>query len=268
MLNKSYLENEYNSIWREKPIKNELKRKMHKEILKQRDQHKLFMNFDEFESLEACILVGDQEKVEHECNIMLSQIREELSYDDGVSLVILKKNFTHFLGFAVRAAIKGGAIPEEIYHISEIYMEKIEQSVSYMETEILIELFVVDLTYKVNLFRHKTEKVISPPIRKAKKYIRKNVCVDVSLNELGDQVSLSPSYLSNLFKNEVGMTISQYKQKVKIEEACQLLAFSEYSLSEISENLGFCTQSYFSIVFNKHMGVTPKVYRQEHMSVV
>nr|WP_083442866.1 AraC family transcriptional regulator [Paenibacillus sp. IHB B 3415] len=75
-------------------------------------------------------------------------------------------------------------------------------------------------------------------------------------------VGLSPKYLSALFKKEVGLTVSEYIQQMKSDEAKKLLAYSKTPISEICTLLSFNDQSYFTKVFKKVTGVTPKFYRE------
>ncbi|WP_256146664.1 helix-turn-helix domain-containing protein [Bacillus thuringiensis] len=71
-------------------------------------------------------------------------------------------------------------------------------------------------------------------------------------------------YLSTLFKNEVGMTLSEYIHREKVAEAKKLLTLTNYSLLEISTFLNFNNQSYFTKIFKKYTEVTPKQYRNQY----
>ncbi|MBQ7725428.1 MAG: helix-turn-helix transcriptional regulator [Lachnospiraceae bacterium] len=74
-------------------------------------------------------------------------------------------------------------------------------------------------------------------------------------------MSLNPSYFSALFKKETGTNFSAYLLNVKMENARLLLRNSNLSLSDISAELGFESQSYFSKMFKKETGLTPRDYR-------
>ncbi|MEB8823047.1 helix-turn-helix transcriptional regulator [Bacillus cereus] len=74
----------------------------------------------------------------------------------------------------------------------------------------------------------------------------------------------NPMYLSTLFKKEVGMTLSEYIQREKVEEAKKLLTLTNYSLLEVSTFLNFNNQSYFTKIFKKYTEFTPKQYRNQH----
>ena len=84
---------------------------------------------------------------------------------------------------------------------------------------------------------------------------------DISLDHLAEICHLSPNYLSSLFKKEVGISISEFIQQLRIDEAKKLLDLTNYSISEIGTFLNFNDQSYFIKTFKKHTGLTPKQYR-------
>jgi YesN/AraC family two-component response regulator len=64
-----------------------------------------------------------------------------------------------------------------------------------------------------------------------------------------------------LFKQEMGVTFTDYLNQVRINRSCELLTNTSLSLIDVSLQAGFDDQSYFSKVFKKIKGVTPKSYR-------
>lgn len=106
-------------------------------------------------------------------------------------------------------------------------------------------------------------QVIDELVQKVKDYIEKNYSENLSLDYLAGKVHLSPSYLSRLFKREVGENLSSYIQNVRIEEAKILLKTAELKTYEVGERVGISDPVYFSRIFKKITGVKPKDYRQE-----
>ena len=74
--------------------------------------------------------------------------------------------------------------------------------------------------------------------------------------------SLNPSYFSSIFKKEVGVSFSNYLNKIRIEQSKLLLKNTDSSIVEIALEVGFEDQSYFSKVFKNLTKMTPKQYRQ------
>lgn len=95
-------------------------------------------------------------------------------------------------------------------------------------------------------------------------YIRKNYGECLSLSQLAAYVHLSPNYLSNLFKKEVGYCLSDYINALRIEKAKFLLLNSRKRSHEIATELGFSDPAYFGKVFKKSTGLSPAEYRHMH----
>ena len=84
----------------------------------------------------------------------------------------------------------------------------------------------------------------------------------ITLETAAEHVFLSPSYLSRKFKEETGKNFNRYLSEVRTEAAKQLLENSGAELSDIAQSVGFEDQSYFSKVFRRTQGMTPKEYRR------
>ncbi len=84
---------------------------------------------------------------------------------------------------------------------------------------------------------------------------------DLSLNEVAGQVNLSPSHFSTVFSQETGQTFKEYLTEVRIKRAKELLRSSTLRSFEISYQIGYSDPHYFSYVFRKHTGLSPKEYR-------
>ncbi|WP_052307771.1 helix-turn-helix domain-containing protein [Bacillus timonensis] len=95
-------------------------------------------------------------------------------------------------------------------------------------------------------------------------YILKHLYQELTLSHLAKEVNINPSYLSFLFKKEVGIPVSTFIQQEKIEEAKNLLTLTDYSITEIYTSLNFTDQSYFTKVFKRFTGITPLEYRNRN----
>lgn len=93
-------------------------------------------------------------------------------------------------------------------------------------------------------------------------YLTSNYNVHLTMEKLSQHFNYSISTLSHLFKTHSGMSISDYVQKLRLDEAKWLLRQSGLSLTEISDSLGFCNSAYFSTVFKKNIGMSPLEYKK------
>jgi YesN/AraC family two-component response regulator len=95
-------------------------------------------------------------------------------------------------------------------------------------------------------------------------YIKKNCAEKLTLDSLAKEVYLSKSYLSSIFKQETGMSLTAYITKVRVEKSKKMLLEDGVSLAIISSQCGFKDQSYFTKVFKKETGVSPKRFRNNY----
>lgn len=98
----------------------------------------------------------------------------------------------------------------------------------------------------------------SAEISEAMQYIDRRLHQKVSVKEVSDSVGLSPNYFANTFKNEVGISLTDYINRRKILVSQNMLQYSNFSITEISQYLAFSSQSYFIKAFKSVKGITPK----------
>ena len=98
-------------------------------------------------------------------------------------------------------------------------------------------------------------------IYRIREYVTEHPGEDLSLGRLARMFHINPSYLSRSFHQTIGQSLSQYIVQVRIETAKRLLAEGEMRIGEISRMVGFETPGYFTKVFSKTVGKTPKDYR-------
>lgn len=106
-------------------------------------------------------------------------------------------------------------------------------------------------------------KPLDPRIIQAINYMTQHLNQDFSLDELATYTCLSPSRLGHLFRDEMKMTITQWRDDQRISRAKQLLVTTHYSVNHISRLVGYADPLYFSRVFKRKSGVSPKQYREQ-----
>ncbi|UKS28167.1 response regulator [Paenibacillus sp. HWE-109] len=94
-------------------------------------------------------------------------------------------------------------------------------------------------------------------IVKAKQFIIKYYMEDISLDSVAEHISISPNYLSTVFKKETGHNFIDYLTNARIEAAKKLLKEQKYKIYEISKMVGYENEHYFSRVFKKITGMSP-----------
>lgn len=107
-------------------------------------------------------------------------------------------------------------------------------------------------------------KTLNSLNEKAILYIHSHLEESLSLETIADHVHVNPSHLSRTFKKECGENITEYINKVRIEKAQELLSFSNTLAYEVAEKVGFNDPAYFSSIFKKYTGLSPKEFKQMH----
>jgi two-component system response regulator YesN len=117
--------------------------------------------------------------------------------------------------------------------------------------------FVAIASYFSRKYTQKNNKIIA----KIKEIIEQRYIESISMITISDEVYLSPNYISLIFKQETGETITEYITKVRMEKAKQLLTSCDLKILEVAEKVGFENAHYFSTVFKKYTGIHPQKYR-------
>ena len=106
------------------------------------------------------------------------------------------------------------------------------------------------------------ENVVSKPVREMCRYMQEHVKEQVSLKDLAAHVALNQVYVSNIFKKEMGISISSYYINLKMEYAKELLRNSTMTVYKIAEEVGYQDAKFFSKQFIKTVGIKPMDYRK------
>ncbi len=159
-----------------------------------------------------------------------------------------------------RSVISSGADVGDIFRYSAAYMQEIDHcdSVDQLSRWLsaVIEQFIA-VSFDYADIRH------SDIVFKTMDYIRSNCLRRITLEEIAGEVYLSKSYLSSIFKQETGMSITDYINQARVNHSKKLLTATAMPLIDIANECCFGDQSYFSRVFKKYQGVSPKKYRDD-----
>ena len=102
----------------------------------------------------------------------------------------------------------------------------------------------------------------SPCIYKALVYIKQNLSMQLSIEEIADHVFISKSTLTKHFKKELSTSVNEYICNAIMAEAERLLLTSNLSIRELSQKYGYTDQLYFSKRFKEKFGISPREYRK------
>ncbi|GMK48640.1 response regulator transcription factor [Paenibacillus glycanilyticus] len=106
------------------------------------------------------------------------------------------------------------------------------------------------------------ETQYSAPVKEAIQYVDERLHEPVTMRDIADHLHMNASYFSVLFKEQTGLTFSDYLTRRRVQRAKELLTNTRLSINEIAEKAGYQTAKYFVKVFRSHEGVSPGQYRK------
>lgn len=178
-------------------------------------------------------------------------------YFSNKDFSIVKARTIELLGVLSRAAIEVGADLEIIFGLKYMLYDKLTQVEDINELSEYLSRILERFIESTFIIRKAKNSDI---IYKAMNYIRRNYDKsNMSLSEVAEEIGLSVSYFSKLFKEETGLSYSEYLNKVRIAASRELLK-KGIPIVEVAHKVGFSDQSYFSRVFKKMEGVSPGKY--------
>lgn len=209
-------------------------------------------------SLLQYIRTGNREKVKELLPKVCTDIEILFDFDlDGV-----KKGSLELITLISRAAIDGGVECNISLDICREFTMKID---SYKTSEELFDgiyniiLKLIDIVYLlIDNNQHST-------LKKAKEYINENYNKDITVKKIANYLYISDYYLCHLFKENLNYTVNDYITRVRVEKAVELMNNREMNIKDIMYKVGFSSQSHFTKIFKKILGVTPGVYRNKYL---
>ena len=174
----------------------------------------------------------------------------------------IKYHFVVTTAMITRYCIDGGLEPEQAYRLSDFYILKMDSCSTVRQVADLHHEMAKDFTGKMVL--QKKSSILSKPVTQCVDYIYSNIKERITIADLAAYTGLSESYLSRVFKQNLGVSISDYIREKKIEKATHLLKYSDKPIIDIANYLSFSSQSHFIQIFEGFMGLTPKKYRDRY----
>jgi AraC-like DNA-binding protein len=94
-------------------------------------------------------------------------------------------------------------------------------------------------------------------------HLRCHYTEPLSLDELSRKLNYTPQYISSLFHKDTGMSLQEFLQRIRIEEACRLIEQGEQQMVRIAQKVGYGDVKHFARVFRRIKGVSPREFRSE-----
>ena len=210
--------------------------------------------FEKERTLLAHIRAGDRPAAKQILNDMLAAI-----YLSSPQLPVLRARSIEMVSCLTRAAIEDNTLLESLIDRNHEWTERLLRARSF---EDLSRVLMDALDSFIDAIALHGMNRSNPKVRAALEYVAANHAKPISLRVVAAHVGLSPCRLAHLVKACTGLTLTQVLHQVRIRQAQHLLERTAKSCTDIAYEVGFGDQSYFTKLFRRHTGATPRRHRQ------
>lgn len=206
--------------------------------------------------LYECVRSGDVKRLE----VLSAELTEgELSAEP---LRSLQYQFAISIAFAAQHCLAGGMEPETAYSLQSFYIRGADNCESAASVNALHRVALLD--FGTRMQQYSKRNIYSRLVSHCMEYIFRNLHSKLTLGVIAAYLDVSESHLSRVFHQETGVTLRAYIIKRRVEEAMDLLRYSDYSSLDIANYLCFSSHSHFISVFKAQTGMTPREYRNRY----
>lgn len=136
-----------------------------------------------------------------------------------------------------------------------------QQAKQYIEKSAFLKMSIV--TEEDIKAEYKSKHTPDALVKKAEQFLKNHFTENIGIEIVAEQVGLSISHFSVLFKQKTRVTFLDYLTKLRVDHACLLLETTNLKTYEIANMVGYTDQRYFSQVFKKYVNLTPSQYRKK-----
>lgn len=192
------------------------------------------------------------------------------SYMDSLGQAVASRLFRDYLmlniQFTAQAYIESIGFEQEEF-LKLVGAERMQEMVTDAKT--MKEYVRTLLSQALGLRDEKQQSQGKKLLKTALDYIEKNYTqTGLSLNEVAQAMGVSPNYFSGMFSQEMEMTFVEYVTNKRMEQAKRLLRDSGLSAAQVAASVGYRDAHYFSFVFKKTVGMSPREWRTKNQNTV
>ena len=158
-------------------------------------------------------------------------------------------------------SIQAGLLDMVAYDIRDEFIKEFDNAVSLPDLYDLVHGMAHSYAVKMRYIIR--EKKYLPRLVKMMTYIEEHLTEKIELAQVAEHVSLSRTYASAIFREELGITMSEFILNERMLEAKRMLRDTDLTVAAIADRLAFCSQSYFTKNFAEAEGMTPVEYRRQ-----
>lgn len=207
----------------------------------------LSQTFEEFDEVKLCGIIRQLNKIFLEYPNHISQ-----AMDAACSILYM----------AISSIPNGEQTMADLFSDYPDYYRSIYRQHTTEQIADWLSVFAVKLS---KYFTERKNTHTNHTVNSVKRYINEHISEKLTLNDVASRFNITPNYLSQLFKKYNDSGFNEYVTMTKIEEAKKLMSEGNMKIYEISDSLGFESSFYFSKVFKKLEGISPKDYMNQKL---
>lgn len=198
------------------------------------------------------------ESIDGIVDVYFNSLNGEVGHLNENSLINLQYTLVNSCFYFCEFLLNNNVDNELVYNTSDYFINQ----ASSVTTQAQAKKFLTDLA-KANydLLAKKRLVTYSYNVERSIKFIEHGLYSTIKLDDVAEDVGLTPQYLTTLFKKETGKTLYQYIKEKKMDEAKMLLSYSNESVTTIADALGFSSSAHFSNAFKQYTRLSPLEYR-------
>lgn len=168
-----------------------------------------------------------------------------------------------FIQWIHRPAANSNAFGNDRSNIALEYAGRIRTCTTLIEIMGVFEQYLLDINES-----QANVRLVGREVSETVRFIKDNYFMDISLQQVADQVEISANYLCSLFKKDLHISVMDYVNRVRIDKAKELLLNTHLKTYQIAQKVGFADESYFSRIFKKITGYRPNEFKKQNAVVV
>jgi len=215
--------------------------------------------FDKQDEIVQKVILGDKTGAREILNEFLGSI----FFESGMNFEILKVRIIELVVIISRTAIETGVEAKELLGLNYSYLTDLNKVTDIEELLHKLTEILENFINKVSTTKEKKRKT---KVHRMREYINQNFTKEVTASNVAKSAGLSISRALHLFKEETGMSLSNFIIKLRIDYGKYLLLNTEVNIAHLANEVGFYDQSHFTKYFKKFERITPSRFRLKYKS--
>ena len=192
---------------------------------------------------------------------ILNEFLGSIFFDSGMNFEIIKVRIIELIVIISRTAIEAGVGVKELMGLNYSYLTELNKAKATDELLFKLNEVLTNFINKVSAAKDKKKKI---KIRKMLEYVNQNFTKKLTSEEVANIGDLSISRCLHLFKEETGLSLSQYIKKLRVDYGKYLLLNTGLGLADCAVEAGFYDQSHFTKTFSQIERMTPSRFRHKY----